>query len=164
MLTFGLRACIISVFRLHTLYPSSTSTDPSWDKVPSAIYGIIEVNVGIACASVVTLRPLFRLLRQKTKKGAESSIDPAVGAIPFGQSPHRRQILSDDDLALFTAESHTTRVDSAYQNGSGMEMGENVGRGRHHSDAKSLSFAETKSLGSERPDSLAPRSTKDALQ
>jgi len=106
--------CIISVLRLRTLYPSTTSTNPSWDKVPSAIFGIIEVNVGIACASVVTLRPLYRLVRKKTKKGgAEASGESAIGAIPFGQSPGRRQILSVDDLAPVTPESQTTRAVSA---------------------------------------------------
>ncbi|KAK4449551.1 hypothetical protein QBC34DRAFT_494356 [Podospora aff. communis PSN243] len=113
VLAFGASACIISVLRLHTLYPSTTSKDPSWDKVPSAIFGIIEVNVGIACASVVTLRPLYRLVRKKSKKGgAEASSEPAIGAIPFGHSPGRRQILSEDDLDLVGADSQTTRVGS----------------------------------------------------
>jgi hypothetical protein len=58
------RACIISAVRLKTLYLSTTSTDPTWDKTPSGFYAQIELNLGIACASVVTLRPLFRRLRQ----------------------------------------------------------------------------------------------------
>lgn len=161
MLTSCSRACIISVVRLYTLYPSSTSTNPSWDKVPSAIYGIIEVNVGLSCACVVTLRPLFRVLRKRTR-GDGTSSELAVGAIPFGQSPGRRQIISDDDLALMTDGSQTTKVGSAYQQESGMELGEGVGRGRCHSDSKSQSFAETRTMTSEGPDSLAPRSMKDA--
>ncbi|KAK1753668.1 hypothetical protein QBC47DRAFT_386892 [Echria macrotheca] len=65
VLAFGASAGIISVVRLQTLLPSSTSADPSWDKVPSAIYGLIEINVGITCASVVALRPLYRSIRQR---------------------------------------------------------------------------------------------------
>ncbi|KAK0616873.1 hypothetical protein B0T14DRAFT_523959 [Immersiella caudata] len=163
VLAFGASACIISVLRLHTLYPSTTSTDPSWDKVPSAIFGIIEVNVGIACASVVTLRPLHRLVRKKTKKGsAETSSEPAVGAIPFGHSPGRRHILSEDDLILRGAESQTTWVGSAYHNGSEVEMEGRLGRGRQHSDAKSLPLADTKTMGSKEPES-PPRQRKGGL-
>jgi hypothetical protein len=54
------RACIISVIRLHTLYASTTSTDPTWDKNSSGYYGQVEVNLGIICASIVTLRPLWQ--------------------------------------------------------------------------------------------------------
>lgn len=48
---------------MQTLLPSANSADPMWDKVPAVIYAIIEINVGIACAAVVTLRPLYRRLR-----------------------------------------------------------------------------------------------------
>ncbi len=53
------RACILSVLRLSTVAQSTQSTDSTWDKAPSGIYGAIEPNVGIFCACVVTLRPLF---------------------------------------------------------------------------------------------------------
>ena len=59
---------IISAIRLQTLYPSTTSADPTWDKIPSAFYGQIEVNVGIVCACVVTLRPLYHRLRRPFSK------------------------------------------------------------------------------------------------
>ncbi|EAQ92116.1 hypothetical protein CHGG_00351 [Chaetomium globosum CBS 148.51] len=73
LLAFGGSACIISAIRLHTLYPSGTSLDPTWDKIPSAIYGLVEVNVGISCASVVTLRPLVRRLRGVLSDEADTS-------------------------------------------------------------------------------------------
>ncbi|KAK0624243.1 hypothetical protein B0T14DRAFT_392044, partial [Immersiella caudata] len=63
VLAFGAAACIISIVRLQTLLPSARSTDPTWDQVPSVIFAIIEINVGISCAAVVTLRPLYRRLR-----------------------------------------------------------------------------------------------------
>ncbi|KAK4120630.1 hypothetical protein N657DRAFT_579277 [Parathielavia appendiculata] len=72
VLAFGGSACIISVLRLHTLYPSGTSADPTWGKIPSAIYGAVEVNVGISCASLVTLRPLFHSLRRTSSKSNET--------------------------------------------------------------------------------------------
>lgn len=56
------RACIVSALRLQTLYPSTTTSDPTWDKIPSGFYGVIEANLGITCACVVTLRPLLHKL------------------------------------------------------------------------------------------------------
>jgi hypothetical protein len=57
-------ACIVAIIRFQTLLPSTTSTDPTWDKLPSALYGIIEPNIGIACACIVTLTPFFKKVRQ----------------------------------------------------------------------------------------------------
>lgn len=145
VLAFGSSACIISILRLHTLHPSTTSSDPSWDKVPSAIFGIIEVNVGIACAAVVTLRPLFRVVQDRTKRDADPSTE-AAGAIRFGNFPGRRHMMiSDDGLGLVTFGSDTTRVASACQCGH-IESGVDVGRCRHHGNSKS-SFADTKTVG-----------------
>ncbi|KAH7304146.1 hypothetical protein B0I35DRAFT_495507 [Stachybotrys elegans] len=62
VLGFGGIACIASVIRLHTLYTSTTSKDPTWDRNPSGYYGQAEVNLGIACACVVTLKPLWQRL------------------------------------------------------------------------------------------------------
>ncbi|KAK0740039.1 hypothetical protein B0T18DRAFT_417099, partial [Schizothecium vesticola] len=59
VLSFGGMACIISVLRLLTVVQSTQSTDSTYDKVGSALYGVIEPNLGIFCASIVTLRPLF---------------------------------------------------------------------------------------------------------
>ncbi|KAF2686747.1 hypothetical protein K458DRAFT_476511, partial [Lentithecium fluviatile CBS 122367] len=51
--------CIISVIRLFTLYHSVKTTDPSWDNAPTAYWTIIELNCGILCACLPTLRPLL---------------------------------------------------------------------------------------------------------
>lgn len=53
------RACIISILRLLTVVQSTQTQDSTYDKVGSALYGVIEPNLGIFCASIVTLRPLF---------------------------------------------------------------------------------------------------------
>ncbi|RYO95809.1 hypothetical protein DL765_011771 [Monosporascus sp. GIB2] len=60
---FGGMACIAAVLRLQVLTLSTTSPDKTWDAFYSAIYGTIESNLGIACACIVTLRPLFRQWR-----------------------------------------------------------------------------------------------------
>jgi hypothetical protein len=53
-------ACIFSLIRLTSLRASAQSTDITWDKFYSAIFGVIEPNMGIICSCTVTLRPLFQ--------------------------------------------------------------------------------------------------------
>jgi hypothetical protein len=48
------------VVRLFALKSATTSTDPTWDNVSAAIWSVIELNCGIMCASLPTLRPLMR--------------------------------------------------------------------------------------------------------
>ncbi|KAF8846925.1 hypothetical protein BDZ45DRAFT_682215 [Acephala macrosclerotiorum] len=54
--------CLVSVLRLHALYIVSISTDITYDNVDAAIWSIIEVNVGIICASLPTIKPLISCL------------------------------------------------------------------------------------------------------
>lgn len=55
---FGLGAfvCLTSVLRLKSLYSISWSTDITWDNGGAAMWSSLEVNVGIICASLPTLR------------------------------------------------------------------------------------------------------------
>jgi len=69
VLGFGAAACIVSILRLLTVRQSTQSTDGTWDKVPSSVYGAIEPNLGILCACLVTLRPLFCRHRRKPDRG-----------------------------------------------------------------------------------------------
>ncbi|KAK1836829.1 hypothetical protein QBC39DRAFT_247105 [Podospora conica] len=147
VLAFGASACIISALRLQTLYPSTTSKDPSWDKIPSAIYGIIEVNVGIACASVVTLRPLYRRLREAVTGKKKEEAAPASDL----DVPGRRVLVGGDEFALMTGE--TTKIGSDADQ-RGVELGEGMRRGRESCESsvgdKEMSLAESRTVVSER--------------
>jgi hypothetical protein len=48
--------CLISVLRLSSLYTISISTDVSWDNPLAAIWSSTEVNVGILCSCLPTLK------------------------------------------------------------------------------------------------------------
>jgi hypothetical protein len=98
------RACIFGVLRLRVLHLSSTSPDKTWDSYFSAIYGAIEQNLGIACACVVTLRPLFRQWRWLTAGETEQSsvLQPEVE--PPGL---RRQIVHHDHIWTSTTVAPT---------------------------------------------------------
>ncbi len=56
----GFFTCSISIVRLFTLRAAINTTDPTWDNVPSAYWSIVELNCGILCASLPSLRPLLR--------------------------------------------------------------------------------------------------------
>jgi hypothetical protein len=70
----------MSVIRLHTLYASGTSTDPTWDKLPSGYCAQLEVNLGIVCACVVTLKPLFH--QSRGLLSSNNSQESGVGSRP----------------------------------------------------------------------------------
>lgn len=52
-------ACIASILRLYLLYKFSVGTDTTWDPTGTATWSSVEINVGIICGSVGTLRPLL---------------------------------------------------------------------------------------------------------
>ncbi|PVH93088.1 hypothetical protein DM02DRAFT_733331 [Periconia macrospinosa] len=60
VLAFGGLACIFSVLRFTSVRASTKATDITWDQIYTAIYGTIEINTGIICSSIVTLKPLFQ--------------------------------------------------------------------------------------------------------
>jgi hypothetical protein len=50
--------CITSIIRLHSLYTVAHSTDYTWNNVGAATWSSVELNVGITCACLPTLKPL----------------------------------------------------------------------------------------------------------
>ncbi|KAF2740976.1 hypothetical protein EJ04DRAFT_419179, partial [Polyplosphaeria fusca] len=54
----GFFACVISLIRLSTLHQGINTTDPFWDNAPAAYWSVVELNCGILCACLPTLRPL----------------------------------------------------------------------------------------------------------
>lgn len=63
MIVFGLGSfvCLTSVLRLKSLYEISVASDTTWVNGAAAAWSSLEVNVGIICASLPTLRkPLSR--------------------------------------------------------------------------------------------------------
>jgi len=120
------RACIASIIRMSALLPSANSKDPTWDKVSVVIYAIIEINIGIACAAVVTLRPLYRRLRDAFQSRGPPANPPSSNDLstPGRWRPGRRL---RDHLDLISGE--TTQASSSNDSCDGkMELGEAVGR------------------------------------
>ncbi|PVH96847.1 hypothetical protein DM02DRAFT_686861 [Periconia macrospinosa] len=58
--SFGGFACVASIIRLKSLYTISISHDISLSAIECVIWSGIEINVGITCSSISTLKPLVR--------------------------------------------------------------------------------------------------------
>ncbi|KAF2830025.1 hypothetical protein CC86DRAFT_179093 [Ophiobolus disseminans] len=56
----GFFACAISIIRLTDLYKYNGTLDPLWDSSAVAYWSVMELNVGILCACLPTLRPLIK--------------------------------------------------------------------------------------------------------
>lgn len=50
---------IMAIARILTVKSAALSLDVTWDSSPKSYFSVIEVNVGITCACVITLRPLL---------------------------------------------------------------------------------------------------------
>ncbi|KAH7361183.1 hypothetical protein BKA66DRAFT_211313 [Pyrenochaeta sp. MPI-SDFR-AT-0127] len=56
----GFFACAISIIRLENLHRFNNSRDPLWTSSSTAYWSAIELNIGILCACLPTLRPLIK--------------------------------------------------------------------------------------------------------
>ena len=48
--------CVVSLMRLQSLYAVSVSEDISWDNPMAALWSNLEVNIGIICSCLPTLK------------------------------------------------------------------------------------------------------------
>lgn len=111
------RAIVIAFLRLQTLVPSATSLDPTWDKVPSGVYGVTEANLGITCACIVTLRPLFHKLwlSLPSIRGTKAAFSPETKRMP-GRSRIRASLYhitlsSGNNTQVSTEDNQNRDVD-----------------------------------------------------
>jgi hypothetical protein len=65
----GFFGTLCAIVRFNYLVVVNNSMDPYYDSIPLNTWSIIEINVGIVCASMPTLRPLFsKAQRNRTKQ------------------------------------------------------------------------------------------------
>ncbi|KAI4926563.1 hypothetical protein J4E85_006857 [Alternaria conjuncta] len=62
MFVLGASGTMVSIIRLYTLDDIANSTDVSFDNKDHATLSAVEVNVGIICACLPAMRPLFALI------------------------------------------------------------------------------------------------------
>ena len=66
----GVLSCIASVVRLYSIRIYTTSQDPFYDNVPINTWSMVEVNVGIYCASAPSLKALFSKAQRERSQTA----------------------------------------------------------------------------------------------
>jgi hypothetical protein len=105
------RACIISILRLLTVVKSTQSKDSTYDKVGSALYGVIEPNLGIFCACIVTLRPLFHRVAPRFSQRLNLTSDDDNAGQEDGADTTARPSATSRRRAFFAAfrPSHTDK-------------------------------------------------------
>lgn len=66
----GVFATITSIVRLHTIYTYTLAKDLFQESILINIWSMLEINIGIICASVPALKPLFtpRALREAANR------------------------------------------------------------------------------------------------
>jgi hypothetical protein len=121
--------CITSILRLHSLYVIAHSTDVTWDNVGAATWSSVELNVGIICACLPTIKPVLshffpRLLQSRQRDTIELRADRYIrhgggsdGRIYTGGEIHRTQRFTveqttwdSDDTATATSPSTPSKI------------------------------------------------------
>jgi hypothetical protein len=65
----GVVSTIASIVRLQALRIFTLSNDPFYDSLPINTWSMVEVNIGILCASIPTLKPLVsKAQRHRTRQ------------------------------------------------------------------------------------------------
>ncbi|KAG2416238.1 hypothetical protein HFD88_007431 [Aspergillus terreus] len=59
LFVMGSFACVVAIVRIVTMVPFMGSNDFTWYKVTLAKWCMVEINVGIICACLPTMRPLL---------------------------------------------------------------------------------------------------------
>ena len=67
--SLGVFSCIASIIRLHAIRIYTESTDPFYDSVPINLWSMIEVNIGIWCASIPALKALVSSGQRERSRG-----------------------------------------------------------------------------------------------
>ena len=93
--------CIISILRLHTPKVAVETSDPTWDDEAAATWSILELNMGIVCSCLPTLRPLVtRILPQfiavTTATPTNRTEVPAGSKVHLNANVSRDKFMSED--------------------------------------------------------------------
>ena len=69
--SLGAFSCIAAIVRLYSVGVYTESEDPFFDSVPINVWSMVEINVGILCASIPATKALFsKAQRHRTHNGS----------------------------------------------------------------------------------------------
>ncbi|PVI06421.1 hypothetical protein DM02DRAFT_514823, partial [Periconia macrospinosa] len=137
--SLGAFSCIASIVRLHSIRIYTDSEDPFYDSVPVNLWSMVEVNMGIWCASIPALKALVTYHQRKaTTQDTNSSYQyHGSGMSGKGASANQPSIaevahrddtmasISDDDDSVPGGDGYRmTRMDSEMPRRAGRESDE----------------------------------------
>ncbi|KAF3771338.1 hypothetical protein M406DRAFT_31482, partial [Cryphonectria parasitica EP155] len=77
LFSFGFFICVVSIIRLTELTSTRHDVDYTYDSATIDYWSMIEANTGIACACIMTMKPLFRrIVPGSTTRRGETTQDP----------------------------------------------------------------------------------------
>lgn len=86
--------CVVSLLRLQSLYAVSISHDISWDNPMAALWSNLEVNIGIICSCLPTLKTcilaVFPRLFSSNRATESGNAVATIGNVPSGPGHSRR--------------------------------------------------------------------------
>ncbi|XEV00156.1 hypothetical protein FSHL1_005443 [Fusarium sambucinum] len=102
MLGLTFLSAVFTIIKATYLYTFNDRTDPLYSVVTLIIWGLVEQNVVIMAASVPTLRPLIRLIKDKhpmrsavgyikSGSGADPKHDESISEVPLGDMQPKQE-------------------------------------------------------------------------
>jgi len=125
--------CLISILRLQSLISIANSSDPTYDNTPAATWSSAELNVGIICSSLPTLRPLISRYLPSLFSAAGSQRLPDQERYYGGNRPSAYQLskitatrttAAKEVAAAGNAIGVVTVVEQHFENGSDKARGQ----------------------------------------
>ncbi|KEZ46553.1 CFEM domain-containing protein [Scedosporium apiospermum] len=102
MFFVGTFVTVVSILRLHSLVTFATSQNQTWDNAPVTKWSIIEINVGVICACMPTLRlALARAFRIFQESTVRTGYGAGYGA---GYQNQSSKITNSRAVATFTGQ------------------------------------------------------------
>lgn len=93
--------CIVSLLRLQSLHAVSVSQDISWDNPMAALWSNLEVNIGIICSCLPTLKTcVLRVFPRLFSSARATESDRAVATIGGGPSGPGNSRRKRDSIGL----------------------------------------------------------------
>ncbi|KAH8723286.1 hypothetical protein GQ44DRAFT_774116 [Phaeosphaeriaceae sp. PMI808] len=114
----GFFTCAISLIRITTLRKAVDTTDPMWDNAPAAYWTVMELNCGIICASLPTLRPLIsRMIPQflSTRSGTRSGSYQLSSLQKKSRIDFKNRIYIQNEVELHSTAALRTEAEGCSQ-------------------------------------------------
>lgn len=105
----GSIAVIASAIRISTIHFLSFSKDPTWDGYALSVWSAVELNVGIICASLLAIKPLFKSGTSRLTRYARSVTGTRTGRSPSRTARTHEEGLSKSETAVESRHSVTPK-------------------------------------------------------